>query len=338
VSRVTILHVTDCPNVAVLQQRLTHVLADRADVQVELRLIDSDQGAAESGMIGSPTLLVDGVDPFVVPGQAPSLSCRLYRDDSGAIAGAPSLTQLYRVFAPDSALAQTVETDSAAVEDSDCCTPTQLTGPGSRLTEWRARSAPRDRAQHAVHETILRAFAATGRPPTRDQLEDALAGHDTDLGEVLARLHAEDVIRLDDAGEIAAAYPFSATPTFHQVTLANGVTVSAMCAIDALGIPAMLDTDAVITSIDPITAAAVRVTISGGRSTWDPADAVVFLSANAGVGPSADNCCAVLNFFTGPDTARAWIAANPHVPGSILTATAAEHVGQHTFGALLADQ
>lgn len=335
-SRVTILHVTDCPNVAVLQRRLSHVLADRADVQVELRLIDSDQGAAASGMTGSPTLLLDGDDPFVVPGQAPSLSCRLYRDDSGAIAGAPSLTQLYRVFSPE-ALTHAVETDSAPVEDSDCCTPTQLTGPGSRLADWRARSAPHDQSGRAVHETILRAFAATGHPPTRDQLEDALAGHDTDLGEVLARLHAEDVIRLDDAGQIAAAYPFSATPTSHQVTLANGVTVSAMCAIDDLGIPAMLDTDAAITSIDPIKAAAVTVNISDGRYTWDPAAAVVFLSANAGVGPSADNCCAVLNFFTGPDTARAWIAANPHVPGSILAATQAEHLGQHIFGALLAD-
>jgi hypothetical protein len=335
--RVTILHVPDCPNVAVLQQRLTAVLADRADVQVELRLIDSDQGAAASGMTGSPTLLVDGVDPFAVPGQTAGLSCRLYRDDSGAIAGAPSLIQLYHVFAPHSALAQTVERGSAPVDEARCCATADLTGPGSRLSEWRARSAAHDPAGQAVHETILRAFAATGRTPTRNQLADAVAGHDTDLGDVLARLHAEDVIRLDDAGEIAAAYPFSATPTAHLVTLASGVTVSAMCAIDALGIPAMLDTDAVITSIDPITAAPVRVTISDGRYTWEPAEAVVFLSANAGVGPSADNCCAVLNFFTGSDTARAWIAANPHVPGSILTATAAEQLGQHIFGALLAE-
>jgi hypothetical protein len=81
----------------------------------------------------------------------------------------------------------------------------------------------------------------------------------------------------------------------------------------------------------------VRVTISDGRYTWEPPGAVVFLSANAGVGPSADNCCSVLNFFTGPDTARAWIAANPHVPGSILTSTDAEQLGQHIFGVLLAE-
>jgi hypothetical protein len=251
---VTILHITDCPNVAVLQQRLNRVLADRTDVQVELRLIDSDEGAAASGMTGSPTLLIDGVDPFASSGQLPSVSCRLYRDERGAVAGAPSFAQLYEVFAPNSADAQPAATDSTPVDEAGCCATADLTGPGSRLTDWRARSAPHDPAGRAVHETILRAFATTGRTPTRDQLEDALDGHDTDLGEVLARLHTEDAIRLADAGEIAAAYPFSGIPTSHHVTLASGVTVSAMCAIDALGIPAMLGTDAVITSIDPITA------------------------------------------------------------------------------------
>ena len=29
-------------------------------------------------MTGSPTLLVDGADPFARPGQPPSISCRLY--------------------------------------------------------------------------------------------------------------------------------------------------------------------------------------------------------------------------------------------------------------------
>jgi len=45
-------------------------------------------------MHGSPTLLIDGVDPFAEPGQPPSLSCRLYRDDDGRTSGAPSAGQL----------------------------------------------------------------------------------------------------------------------------------------------------------------------------------------------------------------------------------------------------
>jgi hypothetical protein len=337
-TRVTILHVIDCPNVAVLQRRLTHVLADRADVQVELRLIDSEERAAESGMTGSPTLLVDGVDPFAIPGQQPSLSCRLYRDDTGTVIGAPSLAQLHAVFSSASSHALAVAPETSTPDDAECGIAVDQPGAAAgRLADWRARSTPRDLAAQAVHARILRAFAATGRPPTRDQLADVLAGHDTNADQVLAGLHADDVIRLDSAGHIAVAYPFSTAPTPHRVTLASGVTVSAMCAIDALGIPAMLDTDAVITSTDPATAAAVTVVCHDGHYSWDPAAAVVFLSANAGGGPSADNCCTTLNFFSSPDSATAWISAHPHIPGTVLSATAAQEHGQRIFGTLLAD-
>jgi hypothetical protein len=43
---------------------------------------------------GSPTLLIDGVDPFAAPGEPASLSCRLYRLPDGSLDGVPSLDQL----------------------------------------------------------------------------------------------------------------------------------------------------------------------------------------------------------------------------------------------------
>jgi hypothetical protein len=45
-------------------------------------------------MHGSPTLLIDAVDPFAIPGQAPSLSCRLYRDAAAHTEGAPLVDAL----------------------------------------------------------------------------------------------------------------------------------------------------------------------------------------------------------------------------------------------------
>jgi hypothetical protein len=50
------------------------------------------------GMHGSPTLLIDGVDPFAGPGQPPGMSCRLYRDGNGQASGAPSASQLRQVI------------------------------------------------------------------------------------------------------------------------------------------------------------------------------------------------------------------------------------------------
>jgi hypothetical protein len=46
-------------------------------------------------MHGLPTLLVDGIDPFASADQcAWGASCRLYRDQEGRIAHAPSVDQL----------------------------------------------------------------------------------------------------------------------------------------------------------------------------------------------------------------------------------------------------
>jgi hypothetical protein len=91
--RLQVLHVPDCPNAVALTTRLALLLGghDRIEQQV---IHDQDEAAA-AGMSGSPTLLLDGIDPFAaVAGRPPGLSCRLYLDENGALAGAPSLVQL----------------------------------------------------------------------------------------------------------------------------------------------------------------------------------------------------------------------------------------------------
>jgi hypothetical protein len=93
-----LLTVPDCPNAPAFEERLAAALAGRPDAVVRRRVIASEQEAAETGMHGSPTLLVDGTDPFAAPGQPPSLSCRLYRDASGEAGSAPSVQELRRVL------------------------------------------------------------------------------------------------------------------------------------------------------------------------------------------------------------------------------------------------
>ncbi|MER6174614.1 thioredoxin family protein [Streptosporangium sp. NPDC001681] len=94
----TVLVVPDCPNASVLDERLAEVLADRRWVSVMRRVIDDDEQAARWGMRGSPTLLIDGVDPFADPGVPASVSCRMYRDEDGRLEGAPSVAALRRAL------------------------------------------------------------------------------------------------------------------------------------------------------------------------------------------------------------------------------------------------
>lgn len=323
--RVELLHVPDCPNAALLEHRLRQAHADQlAELDVTHHIVEALETAVATGMTGSPTLLINGVDPFARPGLTPSMSCRLYLDENGRVDGAPSVDVLRKALLGDLS-----RVDAGGESCVGCGSPATRA-----LRTARRRTAPADPTDRAVHHAILRTFAATGHPPDHTQLDQVTAP--ARAGQVLARLHDADVIRLNPEGQVRAAYPFSAGPTRHLVRLATGVEVYAMCAIDALGMPAMLDIDAAITTTDPTTDDPITVTIAGGQSTWNPATTVVFVGAQPGHGPSADICCDYLNMFTDRDTASTWTRAHPHITGEIIADTEAELLGRRIFGDLLA--
>jgi hypothetical protein len=313
--RVLVLAVPDCPNARLLEERLAQVLEGRRDVLVSRQMIDDEQEAAGQGMHGSPTILVDGTDPFARPGQPGTLSCRLYRDSDGRVDGAPSVSQLRQVIGEPAAGA---------------AGPAWLDALGRN-----GRVAPSERGLRAVHQAVLRSFAATGRAPERDLLTEAARPFDP--ARALAELADGDFLCLDQAGRISAAYPFSATRTPHEVQVEGGVSAYAMCAIDALGMARMLRASVAIRSADPATGEAVTVTVSGSGARWRPAAAVVFVGRTASdcTGPSAAVCCEHINFFARHSAAAAWAAAHPEVTGGILGQDRALEVGEQIFGELL---
>ena len=91
-----LLTVPDCPNGPVFEARLAAALAGRPDAVVRRREVADEREAARAGMCGSPTLLINGADPFAVPGQVPGLSCRLYRDPAGRPVGVPPVEAIRR--------------------------------------------------------------------------------------------------------------------------------------------------------------------------------------------------------------------------------------------------
>jgi hypothetical protein len=94
-----LLTVPDCPNAAAFEKRLAAALAGHPAAVVRRRVVGDEREAAAAGMHGSPTLLIDGSDPFAAPGQLPSLSCRLYRGATGQAGPVPSVEELRRVLA-----------------------------------------------------------------------------------------------------------------------------------------------------------------------------------------------------------------------------------------------
>ena len=92
---ITVLHTPGCPNIALVRQRLDEALVQLPGpsprVIVE-EITDIDE-AARRRFHGSPTVTVDGVDPFADPTALPAIACRTYRTDAG-IEGAPSVGQL----------------------------------------------------------------------------------------------------------------------------------------------------------------------------------------------------------------------------------------------------
>ena len=96
--QLTVLAVPGCPNARVLEQRLAGLLAARPEVSVTRRVIADAAEAARWGMRGSPTLLVDGQDPFAGSGSGAVIACRLYRDEQGRLDGAPTVSALRHVL------------------------------------------------------------------------------------------------------------------------------------------------------------------------------------------------------------------------------------------------
>lgn len=92
-----LLYFDDCPNWRTMAGRVD-ALADEMQLEVTHRAVATVDEADAVGFLGSPTLLVDGHDPFAEGGEPAGLSCRVYQTPDGP-AGSPTLAQLRVVLA-----------------------------------------------------------------------------------------------------------------------------------------------------------------------------------------------------------------------------------------------
>jgi NAD-dependent dihydropyrimidine dehydrogenase PreA subunit len=189
-----------------------------------------------------------------------------------------------------------------------------------------------------LHRAVLRRFLATGAPPTARWVLQAAAEAGLDASAV-NELAAADAVHTVN-GIVAVAYPFSGTPTLHRVELDGLPAVYAMCAIDALGLPAMAGRDGQISSADPHDGTPVEVTVRNGTWSWTPAGAVVVAgrATDCGTGcGSFEVMCPHTVFHASPEFARAYLATHGGLDAQILGQDTAVECGRLNFATLLTD-
>lgn len=91
----TLLYFEGFPNWRVADERIADALErlGRDDVAVTRRQVATAEQAEQEGFGGSPTVLVDGRDPFADRQTPIGMACQVYRTDDGT-QGAPSVEQL----------------------------------------------------------------------------------------------------------------------------------------------------------------------------------------------------------------------------------------------------
>jgi Alkylmercury lyase len=186
-----------------------------------------------------------------------------------------------------------------------------------------------------LYDWILDHFAHA-RAPSGEETRAAARDFDLDPDQAFARLAEEDLVHADESGRPLVAYPFSGIPRGHRVRVKDIGTVEAMCAVDALGMAAMLDRPIEISSRDPLSGTDVSVQLDpDGTASWEPPDAVVAIGSAGCGGPSYCGCCDVLNFFESAESAGRYLADRAELASSWVSITAAIEAGSAIFGDLL---
>lgn len=96
-AHVTLQYFDGCPNWQAADEHL-RLLSDELGFTLEHQLVETPEEADAVGFRGSPTILVDGTDPFATGDEPTGLACRVYQTDDGA-KGSPTREQLRAALA-----------------------------------------------------------------------------------------------------------------------------------------------------------------------------------------------------------------------------------------------
>jgi hypothetical protein len=203
----------------------------------------------------------------------------------------------------------------------------------SLMPQSQAQLAPELRT---LHRQILSHFVDAGVAPDAEWIGEHADALGLQRAGALQALAEADLVHTAQ-DRVVVAYPFSGTPTPHQVHLAGGPSVWAMCGDDALGIPLMVGRDAIITTQDPVSGEAIRIEVTNETWIWEPRDTVMLAAGIAGCATAAEATCRHIHFFTSESNALSYLQTTDGLEGEVYDQPGALDAARTVFGDLLAE-
>ena len=172
------------------------------------------------------------------------------------------------------------------------------------LTEWRMKKRWDDMPLQTrdLHRQVLWAYLTKGVPLDIADLSPAS----------LEDLQQRDLIVLRD-GALQSAYPFSTRETDHKARI-NGISNFCVCAIDALGAPAMAEASGHVALNCAVCATAITVRIGGAGLELQqaaPNDARIWAAILPIKGCAANTQCKSMLAFCGEAHLHHWRGQQP---------------------------
>lgn len=205
------------------------------------------------------------------------------------------------------------------------------------LNKW---SHTLDAREDIVWRTILRLYAAKGRPPTIGGIAATTGIDASRVAALLRKLQLRDLVGLEAGSDtIRLAYPFTERATGHRVKL-NEHVLNALCAIDALGVATMYSTDVTVESQCRSCGETISVaTADAGRALRNVShpEAVVWYDF-AYADSAASSCCPAIAFFCSDEHLQRWLDSQASQrTGARLDMNEALELGRAIFGSILVE-
>jgi mercuric reductase len=156
-----------------------------------------------------------------------------------------------------------------------------------------------------LHQEILQSLVKRGKPLSNAEISKHVG--DAGLASTLRTLGENDLVVLNaDGKSVVGAYPVTIEQTPHMIQVGAN-TIYAMCALDAVSVAPMFDTEVTIKSQCYVTAEPVEIQMRGFDVLHaSPADVCVGIRWQMPQGSAAHSMCMQMVFLKDAETARQW--------------------------------